>query len=148
MRKKIFTSIRINAGTEEVWKILTDFEKYPQWNPFIKSLTGEVKEGKQITVKLKGMTFKPIVKTFINYREFKWLGHLWCKGIFDGEHRFYLKENRDGTCILEQSETFSGLLVHLFSKKIEQNTKQGFEAMNKAIKLQTETLAINSSYHL
>ncbi|PTB91085.1 SRPBCC domain-containing protein, partial [Marivirga lumbricoides] len=48
MTKQIETSIRIKALSETVWDILTDFEKYPQWNPFIKSVKGEVKEGNNI----------------------------------------------------------------------------------------------------
>ncbi len=148
MKKIIFTSIRINASTEEVWQILTDFEKYPQWNPFIKSLSGEVKEGRQITVRLKGMTFKPIVKTFNKHIEFRWLGHFGFKGLFDGEHRFFLKDNSDGTTTFEHSENFSGLLVRLFSKSLDRDTQKGFEEMNKEIKLRAEELSINYNHIL
>ena len=38
MTKQIKTSIHINATKEKVWEILMDFEKYPEWNPFIKSI--------------------------------------------------------------------------------------------------------------
>ncbi|MCB0703645.1 MAG: SRPBCC family protein, partial [Ignavibacteriae bacterium] len=61
MEKQIKTSITINASKEKIWKILTDFENYPEWNSFIKSVTGEVKVGNQIQIKLQGMTFKPVV---------------------------------------------------------------------------------------
>ncbi len=142
MKKKIFTSIRINACIEEVWQTLTDFENYSEWNPFIKSLSGEVKKGNQITVKLQGMTFKPIVTAFDKHKEFKWLGHLLFKGLFDGEHRFYLKENRDGTTTLEHSENFNGVLVMWFSKSLDRDTQKGFEKMNQAIKERAERIAI------
>lgn len=145
MTKKIVTSIRINTGRETVWQVLTDFEKYPQWNSFITSLTGEVTEGKQITVKLPGMTFNPIVRKYKKNTELRWLGHLWVKGLFDGEHRFFLTDNGDGTTTFEQSENFSGILVKLLAKRLDQQTKPGFEQMNREIKLRAEIFAAHSN---
>ena len=34
---------------EKVWSILTDFEKYPTWNPFLVSIKGELAKGKKLT---------------------------------------------------------------------------------------------------
>ena len=31
------TKIEINGSAQTVWGILTDFDAYPDWNPFIKS---------------------------------------------------------------------------------------------------------------
>ena len=138
MAKQIETSITINASKEKIWKILTDFEKYPEWNPFIKSVTGEVKVGNQIQIKLQGMTFKPMVLTLKENTELKWLGYLWFKGLFDGEHKFKLTDNGNGTTNFEQSENFSGILVKLFAKSLDKDTKNGFEQMNKELKLRAE----------
>jgi len=138
MAKQIKTSITINASKERVWEVLTDFENYPQWNSFIKSVSGNVQVGNQIVIKLQGMTFKPIVLTFKENTELKWLGHLWFKGLFDGEHTFKLTDNGNGTTKFEQSEDFSGILVKLFSKSLDKDTKKGFEQMNKELKLRAE----------
>jgi hypothetical protein len=138
MAKQIKTSITINASKERIWKILTEFESYHKWNSFIKSVSGEVKVGNRIQIKLQGMTFKPIVLTLKENRELKWLGHLWFKGLFDGEHKFYLTSNQNGTTDFEQSEYFSGILVKLFSKSLDKDTKIGFEQMNKELKLRAE----------
>ncbi len=43
MNKSIKTEIIINASKEKVWQVLTDFDKYPAWNPFIVSIKGELK---------------------------------------------------------------------------------------------------------
>jgi hypothetical protein len=138
MTKQIKTSITINAGREKIWQILMDFENYPEWNSFIKSVSGDVKVGNRIKIKLQGMTFKPVVLILNPNTELKWLGHLWFKGLFDGEHRFYLTDNGNGTTNFEQSEKFSGILVKLFSKRLDKDTKIGFEQMNKELKLQAE----------
>ncbi|MBU2995316.1 SRPBCC domain-containing protein [Cellulophaga baltica] len=138
MAKQINTSITINASKEKIWKTLTEFEKYPEWNSFIKAVNGEVKVGNQIQVKLQGMIFKPIVLTFKENTELKWLGHLWFKGLFDGEHKFKLTDNGNGTTNFEQSETFSGILVKLVTKNLDKETKNGFEQMNRELKLRAE----------
>lgn len=138
MTKQIKTSITINASKEKIWKILTDFKNYPEWNSFIKSVSGDVKVGNQIRIKLQGMTFKPIVLTLNENTELKWLGQLWFKGLFDGEHKFYLIDNGNGTTKFEQNENFSGILVKLFSKSLDKDTKMGFEQMNKELKLRAE----------
>ncbi|MGK0413301.1 MAG: hypothetical protein ACJA1B_001504 [Polaribacter sp.] len=138
MAKYIKTSITINASREKIWKVLTDFENYREWNSFIKSVTGEVKVGNQIEIKLQGMTFKPVVLTFNKNIELKWLGHLWFKGLFDGEHKFKLTDNGNGTTNFEQSENFSGILVKLFAKSLDKDTKNGFEQMNKELKVHVE----------
>lgn len=147
MAKQIKTSITIHAGKEKVWEILMDFEKYPEWNSFIKSVSGEAKVGNQIEVTLQGMTFKPKVVTLTKNSEFKWLGHLWFKGLFDGAHRFKLTDNGNGTTHFEQSENFSGLLVHLFSKSLDKSTKVGFEQMNKELKLRAENAGDHNAYN-
>jgi len=140
MTKQINTSITINATKEKVWKVLTDWEKYPEWNPFIKSIRGELKVGNRIQIQLQGMQFKPTILTLNENQELKWLGHLWFKGLFDGEHKFYLTDNGDGTATFEQSEIFSGVLVKLFSKSLDQDTKSGFEQMNRELKLRVENV--------
>ena len=51
--KKLTTEIIINAAPQKIWSILTGFEQYPTWNPFITSITGDVGVGNKITVRLE-----------------------------------------------------------------------------------------------
>ena len=140
MAKQINTSIKINASKEKIWEILTDFEKYPEWNPFIISISGTLKVGKRLTIKLQGMSFNPVLLVVNRNVELKWLGHFWIKGLFDGAHKFLLTENIDGSINFEQSERFSGILVGFFSKSINKHTKDGFKKMNMELKLRAERL--------
>ncbi len=139
MPKEINTEIVINSTPEKIWSILTDFEKYPTWNPFIKSITGDVAVGNKITARLEppeasGMTFKPTVLAFEKNNEFRWIGHLLFPGLFDGEHKFELIDNKNGTTTFKQSEKFGGILVPLFKKMLDTNTTNGFNLMNKKLK--------------
>jgi hypothetical protein len=143
MATKIKAEIIINSAPDKVWAILTDFDNYPQWNPFIKSIQGEVKVGNRIIARIeppgaKGMTFKPKVLSFEKNKELKWLGHILFPGISDGEHKFELIENRNGTTTFVQSEKFMGILVPIFKNQLHNNTKKGFVAMNQKLKELTE----------
>jgi hypothetical protein len=139
MAKEVKIEIRIEARPEKVWAILTDFGAYPNWNPFIKSLKGEVEVGHKINVHLtppdaKSMTFKPKVKVFEKNRELRWLGRFILPGIFDGEHSFLLIDNGDGTTTFIHKENFRGILVPFMKKQLDNNTRRGFEEMNNKLK--------------
>ena len=138
MTKEIKTSIIIKAKPENVWKVFTDFKEYPSWNPFIKSLEGELEEGKKIKVKTSKASFKSRILACTKNKELVWTGSFMFKGLFDGEHRFILKYNGRGTTLFEQSEEFNGVLVKAFNKKIDGDIKKGFEEMNQKLKEEVE----------
>ncbi len=145
MSVEIKTEILINANPEKVWAVLTDFRSYPNWNPFITSLTGDVAVGNKITVHIEppgasASTFKPKVLSFIPHKEVSWLGQLLFAGVFDGLHKLELTANPDNTTTLfKQRERFSGILVPFFRKQLENNTKKGFQEMNQKLKQLVES---------
>lgn len=137
----ITTEININASKEKVWKVFSDFDNYPDWNPFVKKVTGQVMEGRKIKVDLPGMKFQPRIVSYKKDIELKWLGHLFIKGLFDGQHSFEFRQNKDGSTQFIHSENFSGVLVGLFRKMLINETKPGFDEMNRALKERVENLS-------
>jgi hypothetical protein len=140
--RELETSIEIDATPERVWEILTDFDSYPDWNPFIRSARGKPEVGAKLENRLeppegRAMTFKPTVLAAKPARELRWLGRLFLPGIFDGEHLFRIEPLESGRTRFVQSERFRGVLVPLFGKTLEQ-TRRGFEAMNAALKQRAE----------
>ncbi len=138
MSFEIRTEIRINASAEKVWKVLMDFQNYEKWNPFIKKIEGDPKVGNKIYAEIDGMKFKPEVLVNRKEEEFKWIGKLLFKGVFDGEHRFQIEELGNGQLKFTQSEKFYGFLVPVFKKKLNTDTIKGFMAMNEKIKEEAE----------
>lgn len=140
--RKIETTIEINATPEKVWQVLLDFEHYPQWNPFIKTISGKKEIDAQLTVEIqppenKTMVFKPIVLDVVENKEFRWKGKLFFKGLFDGEHFFKLSQTKEGTTLFTQGENFSGILVAILARMLV-DTETGFELMNHALKEECE----------
>ena len=142
--KTIHTEIGILAPAERVWGILIDTDRWTEWNPFAK-MTGRIAPGERISVTLtpsgkSAMTLKPTIVKLDHGREFRWLGHLGMRGLFDGEHAFRDTAEDAGRCRFEHFETFTGILSTPVMWMVGAATRQGFEAMNRALKARAENL--------
>lgn len=142
MKYELHSEIAIDAPPETVWEILIDLEHYAEWNPFVVSSIGTPQVGESLVNRLeppggKAMTFKPRVTVVEDAKIFEWVGHLVLPGLFDGRHRFEIQATDTGT-LFRQDEFFSGLLVRMLRKSLDDNTLRGFEAMNLALKQRAE----------
>jgi hypothetical protein len=140
--RELRTQIEIDAPPERVWQVLTDFGAYPNWNPFIRSIEGELLVGARLKVRIeppgaRGMTFRPTVRAVEPTRELRWLGRLFLPRLVDGEHRLALEPLPGGRSRFIQSERFRGLLVGLLTGTLTA-TERGFEQMNEALKRRLE----------
>ena len=86
----------------------------------------------------KPQTFRPKILVVDPYKEFRWLGSLGIRGLFDGEHYFILKSISTNQTQLIHGETFKGLLSGVIMRQIGEATEQGFKAMNEALKKRVE----------
>jgi hypothetical protein len=140
--RELRREIEIDAPPARVWAVVTDFTAYPEWNPFIRRIGGELREGARLEVRIeppgaRATNFKPTVRSVQANRELRWLGHLLVPGIFDGEHNLRIEPLEGGRSRFVQSERFSGLLVG-FVKGTLAKTEVGFEQMNAALKARIE----------
>lgn len=145
MPKTIERTIEIDASPKRVWEVLTDFPAHPEWNPFIRTIRGEVSVGARLQVHIapkgrRGMKFKPTVTAVTPERALAWFGSLGMRGIFDGAHSFALEDLGGDRTSITQAETFSGALVPFFGSGL-QGTAAGFDEMNRALKKRCEQRA-------
>lgn len=140
----IETQIVIEAPAGKVWGILTDFAAMPAWNPFIRKISGSPTAGSRLSVQIEppgqsAMTFKPTVLVALPDAELRWLGTVMARWIFAGEHYFILEPVGPRTTRFTHGECFSGLLAPLLMRgRMLEATKQGFSAMNDALKRRAE----------
>ncbi len=145
--KELRTEIEISAGPEKVWKILTNFEMYDQWNPFIRRITGQAKEGSKIEIHIerpggKSRKYGPTVTKVEHGRELRWLGKSSLPGILSGEHIFIIEKLQPERVLFINREVFDGLLASLFGKSLDTDVKKGLEEMNKALKERAERATV------
>lgn len=145
--KVIATKREINAPIEKVWGVMTQIEKYPEWNPFIVKIDSnksvptiatkmlfyiEWFDGSKTTSGERVTVFNP--PDFYHGKSAKW------EYIFDSflstigmvkAHRYQHLTFKDGLTTYETAETFRGWgTAFLPVKKIE----RGFEDQADALK--------------
>ncbi|MFW9930296.1 MAG: SRPBCC family protein [Candidatus Thorarchaeota archaeon] len=138
---EIRTEININGTAEQVWNELMDFDKFPEWNPFLREiiiLDSPLKVGSKLKANIDGMTIKPKVVKVIPNKEFHWFGRFLLPKIFDGRHMFEIEKINENEIKFIQKEKFKGIFVSLILKFIRNKTKNGFENMNQALKARVE----------
>lgn len=134
------TEITINTAADKIWQILTDFNNYKNWNPFIYEASGKLEVGNTLSIQLQQTQFSPLVQIVQENQYFSWKGKLFIAGLFDGYHYFKIEPISENTCRVTQGEKFSGILVPFLRSKLQSVTKNGFIAMNEALKSQAENL--------
>ncbi len=140
---QIRTTVEIERPAKQVWAVFSDFPTYPDWNPFITQISGEMTPGNELKVTIlppggEAMDFTPTVTEFIPMRRFAWLGHVGIPRLFDGAHYFEVEDLGNGRSRFIQGEEFRGVLVPFLKPKLDGQTLDGFEAMNEALKGRVE----------
>lgn len=141
--KAIETHIIVDCTQEKIWDILTNFEEYELWNPFMTKVEGDAKLGAKIKVQIrtrkgKQRIYHPIITRFEINKELRWKGKSFLPGIFDGERIFLIDKTADNKVAFFHKELFSGLGVKLVGNKLDENLGEGFEKMNLALKKRAE----------
>lgn len=141
--KEVRSEIEINSYPESVWKILTDFATYDQWNPFINKIIGLPTEGSKIDIYIetrsgKNRKYSPRITKVEEGRELRWFGKSPLPGFLNAEHIFTIEELQPESVRFIQREVFDGLLTRLFGKGLDTDVMQGFQDMNGALKKRAE----------
>lgn len=136
---EVRTETDIAAPVDRVWHILMDFEAFPRWNPFIRSIRGRPEVESRLEVEIgpsgsRGMRFRPRVTSVVPNREFRWMGRLGLRGLFDGEHIFELKSLGPAGTRFVQRERFRGVFVPFMARRLDRNVRRGFDEMNRALR--------------
>ena len=147
--KVLNASTVIDAPAETVWRVLADTARYPEWNPFVLRLDGDLREGGRVAVTIrapgrKPVTFKAQVHRLDPGRELRWRGRWFVPGVFDGEHALTVEPLADGRARFGTHEVVSGLLLPFLGTAMRQS-QAGFEQLCAAVKERAESLAAAES---
>lgn len=133
----------VDSNPNKIWGILTNFEEYELWNPFMTKVVGNAILGSKIEVNIKTIsgkqrTYFPIITKCEINRELRWKGKSFLPGIFDGERIFVIEKTNDNRVSFLHKEVFKGLGVKLVGDKLDQDLRESFVIMNKALKTRAE----------
>lgn len=138
--KEANSEVVIKASAERVWSILSTFDKYPEWNPFLLSIAGNLREGEPLSVKVKMKDktnlFKVRVTRVSAGREFCWQAGL--KGLLSSEHYFRVRKINESKVSFKQGEKFWGIFSFLIGNGLLEQAASTFDRMNDALKQRAE----------
>ena len=87
------------------------------------------------------IVMRPTVMTWEPPNELRWRSTFLGRRLFSGEHGFRLEPISSGRVRFVQDETFSGLLVPLYSRLRLARTRNGFDETNEALRDRAERIA-------
>lgn len=140
--KSFSTSTIIHSAPQTIWDILTDAERWTEWNPTVDRVVGRIARGAKITVYAKvnpGRAFPLRVSAFVPPQCMVWSGGM-PFGLFKGQRTYTLTEQSGGGVVFTMHEAFTGLLAPLITRSIP-NLQPSFDAFAAALKQRAEDAA-------
>jgi uncharacterized protein YndB with AHSA1/START domain len=131
--------IDIAAPAEVVWEVLTDFDRWPQWNPEVKSMSwdGPLAPGSVFRWKAGPGTIVSTLEEVDRPRYVRWRGRTMSIAAIH-EWRF---EDRDGGTHVETNESFSGVLARLLRASLQKQLDRALEEGLQHLKREAERRA-------
>ena len=138
--KQYHTHIEISRPPAEVWRALTDFDKYPEWNPLVGELKGPMVVGEKISTHIipLGRTYRPRLLAYSEREALTWQGAQGAKFLLAGKHYYKLKPGANGGTLLEHGEYFTGLFSAFIGKGLLKKMENAFRAHNVQLKMRLE----------
>lgn len=135
-------STDIAAAPETIWALLTDADRYPEWNSTVHAIDGEIAPGRMLavyTTATPGRGFPLKVTVFEPARHMVWVGEL-PLGLFRGTRTFTLTPSAGGLVRFEMVEAFSGPLAPVITRMIPDLQPQ-FDRFAADLKAKAEAAA-------
>ena len=138
-RKSVHHEIMINASPELVWSVLTDMDKYDEWNPVMKLIEGEVSPGNRVTYLFtqdeKNQSEIPAtVKQVVSNELLNQSGGM--TFILTYDHKYVL-ESVDSQTRVTIHEDYRGIGVNFWNPAA---VEKAYGRLNKALKERAEKL--------
>jgi hypothetical protein len=132
----------IQAPPERVWSLLVDFAAYPQWNPFVTTLEGDVREGAPLRACMsiggKVIPARIDLSRVAPNRELAWTGGFTPRFLLHAVHAFRLEPLETGGVRLVHEEVIGGLLSPLMMWRMGKDLREQFQRLNAALKRRAE----------
>jgi hypothetical protein len=135
----------IEANSSEVWEVLIDLERYPQWNRYSPNVTGQVAVGEVVWVEAHLNNEVQRVENFVTVvkpeQELCWQSADWYGFLARGTRCRWLSTTPTGDTLLVHHEVMSGPLAWLIEWVYRGRIEQGLKLVDDSLKARVEALA-------
>jgi len=141
-KTELRSEVEIEAPPEHVYAVLTDFERFPEWNPFLTFASGSLVIGQKLSLELslpegKSYEVKPELTSIEPNRRLAWRVRYLAPALLE-LHQFFELSERSGHTRLMQGLDFSGFLLRFAGSSLTLAAR-GAIYMNRALKKRAES---------
>jgi len=138
--------VTIHAPAARVWQVLTELEKYPDWNPFTVKAESTLKIGDPVALTIprggKMTTQTMVLEILDEPKKIAWrLPKMIHKKLFTAYRVQTITEIDSNSCIYETSDTFSGWIAGRIYKMTADYVMENLTATGAALKNEAEKTA-------
>ena len=136
--------IGIQAPAEVIWEIVQDLPTWSEWNPTYPRAEGEIRIGNTLTLDLAlpgqpKQEIKAKVLEWVPGEQLHWQLRL-MGGLIRTVRYIEISPLSERGCIVDNGEIFGGLMGPSLGKRMGRAVRQGFHAMNEALKARAEAI--------
>jgi hypothetical protein len=137
------TTFEISAPAGRVWQVLTDLERYREWNPQIPSASGQLEVGARIRLRLAlparpTLDLSAMIEEVQPDRLLTWRGHVVTPWLFEGYRKFAIRPIDNWRSSVTHVEDIHGLLAPLFSALMGAAVAESQQMLNAALRARAE----------
>ena len=130
---KASVEITIHAPAEKVWRVLTDVNHWPKWQPDISAaeIHGPLEAGATFSWTTGGTRIESRIALVKPYEQFAWTGKAYTAHAI---HVWKLQQRPDGQTSVQTDESMDGFLLRVFfsSKKLEETDRRWLDRLKAA----------------
>lgn len=144
------TDLEIEASDQQTWAVLTDFERYADWNPALPAISGELREGSMVSLTL-GMPGRPSPKVKARLqdvtpnRRLTWHGNVGGDWLFAGDREFAIHPIAENRVRFTHVEDVRGLLFPVFRALMGSAIQRSHDTFNGSLKERAEAMAATAA---
>ncbi len=130
-------NILIAASPEKVWSVLTDINRWPEWNKKITKarFEGPVSVGARFRWTVNGAVIRSELHSAEPFRLLGWRGTTFGATAI---HNWTLARQSDGSTLVSVEESMEGWLVALFKKKMNRDLERDILFWLEKLKAESE----------
>lgn len=137
--------VTIEAPVATVWQVLTDFDRYGEWNPFTAHVKAELTVGARVDMRVTMGAFRlkqtEIICALEPPRRLAWRTTIGARWLLHAVREQRLEVLDDATCRYATSDEFRGVLMPLVIMLSGGFVRRGFNAVAVALKRRAEAEA-------
>lgn len=144
-KNHVFTEIEINASPEEVWSVLTDWDKLKEWSSsFIGISTNKLIKGEKFVSYFKNpltggvMELEHVCSDYQEGKKFGWSGDM--IGKTQDHHIYSLEPTPNGNTLFKQEDGLHGPHSRLLNFLAKHQMMSMYKKFNQELKDRVESL--------